>query len=67
MSKELAPSLSGRDPTQARLSVYRGSKEGSIDGWILVMRRYLQRTQAKATPDDSARSIIGHLEGKARN
>ena len=67
MSKELAPLLAGRDPTQARPSVYRGSKEGSIDGWILVMRRYLQRTQAKATPDDKAWSIIGHLEGEARN
>ena len=31
------------------------------------MRRYLQRTQAKATPDDKAWSIIGHLEGEARN
>ena len=66
MSKEFAPLLAGRDPTQARPSVYRGSKEGSIDGWILVMRRYLQRTQAKATPDDKAWSIIGHLEGEAR-
>ena len=31
------------------------------------MRRYLQRTQAKATPDDKAWSIIGHLEGEVRN
>ena len=31
------------------------------------MRRYLQRTQAKASPDDKAWSIIGHLEGEARN
>ena len=67
MSKELAPLLAGRDPTQARPSVYRGSKEGSIDVWILVMRRYLQRTQTKATPDDKAWSIIGHLEGEPRN
>ena len=67
MSKELAPLLTGRDPTQARPSVYRGSKEGSIDGWTLVMRRYLQRTQAKATPGDKTWSIIGHLEGDARN
>ena len=67
MSKELAPLLAGRDPTQARPSVYRGSKEGSIDGWILVMRRYLQLMQAKATPDDIAWSIIGHSEGEARN
>ena len=67
MSKELAPLLAGRDPTQARPSVYRGSEEGSIDGKILVMRRYLQRTQAKMTPDGRAWSIIGHLEGEARN
>ena len=65
MSKELAVLLAGRDPIQARLSVYRGSKEGSIDGWILVMRRYLLRTQAKAIPDDRAWSIISHLEGEA--
>ena len=31
------------------------------------MRQYLQRTQAKATPDDRAWSIIGHLEGEAPN
>ena len=31
------------------------------------MRRYLQRTQAKAIPDHKAWSIIGHLEGEARN
>ena len=67
MSKQLAPLLAGRDPTQTRPNVYRGSKEGSIDCWILVMRRYLQRNQAKATPDDKAWSIIGHLEGEARN
>ena len=67
MSKKLAPLLAGRDPTQARPSVYRGSKEGSIDGWILVMRRYLQHTQAKATPDDRTWSVIDHLEGEARN
>ena len=48
-------------------SVYRGSKEGSIDGWILVMRRYLQRTQAKATLDDKAWRIIVHLEGGTCN
>ena len=47
MSKELAPLLAGRDLAQARPSVYRGSKDGSIDRWILVMRRYLKRTQSK--------------------
>ena len=66
MSKELAPLLAGRGHTQARPSVYRGSKEGSIDVWILVMRRYLQRTQAKATSDNRVWGI-SHLEGEARN
>ena len=67
MSKELAPLLAGCDLSQARPSIYRGSKEGSIDGWILVMCRYLQRLQGKATPDDKSWSINGHLEGADRN
>ena len=67
MSKELAPLLAGRDLAQTRPNVYRGSKEGSIDGWILVMRRYLKRTQNKVSADDQAWSIISHLEGEARN
>ena len=36
MSKELAPLLAGCVPSQARPSVYRGSKGGSIDRCILV-------------------------------
>ena len=60
MSKELASLLAGRDLAQARPSVYQGSNDGSIDGWILVMRRHLKRTQSKASLDD-------HLEGEARN
>ena len=67
MSKELALLLVGRDLAQTRPSVYRGSKDGSIDGWILVMRRYLKQTQLKATLDDQAWTIIGHLEGEAHN
>ena len=67
MSKEFAPLLAGRDLAQARPSVYRGSKDGSIVGWILVMRRNLKRTQSKVTLDDQSWSIIGHLDGEARN
>ena len=67
MSKELAPLLAGRDLAQARPNVYRGSKNGSIDGWILIMQRYLKRTQTKVSAEDQAWSIIGHLEGETRN
>ena len=67
MSKELAPLLAGRDLAQARPNVYRGSKDGSIDEWILIMQRYLKRTQTKISAEDQAWSIIGRLEGEARN
>ena len=67
MSKELAPLMAGCEPAQARPSVYRGSKEGSNDSWILVMLCYLQRTQTKATPDDKASCTVSHLEGEDRN
>ena len=67
MSKELAPLLAGKDLAQTRSNVYRGSKDGSIDGWILIMQRYLKRTQTKVSGEDRAWSIIGHLEGEARN
>ena len=33
----------------------------------MVMRRCLQRTHPKATPDDKAWSNFVHLEGEARN
>ena len=67
MSKELAPLLARRDLAQTRPNVYRGSKDGSIDGWILIMQRYLKRIQAKVSAGDRAWSIIGHLQGEARN
>ena len=66
MSKELAPLLAGRDLAQTRPNVYRSSKDGSIDGWILIMQRYLKRIQTKVSVEDRAWSIIGHLEGEAR-
>ena len=59
MPKELAPLVAGRDLAQTRPSVFWGSREGSIDRWILVLRRELKRTQSKAPSDDQAWSIIG--------
>ena len=55
--------LAGRNLAHTRSSVYRGSREGSIDGWILVMRCYLRRTQSKASLDHHAWSITGYLAG----
>ena len=66
-SKQLGPLLAGSDPSQARPSIYCGSKEGSIDSWNVVMRQYLQLIQANATLDDKTWSNIGHLDREARN
>ena len=67
MSKELAPLISGRDQTRARPTVYKGTKDGTVDGWLLVMKRFLERVHSKSTMIDKAWAIIDHLEGEARN
>ena len=67
ISKAMSKELAGGDLAQTRPNVYRGSKDGSIDGWILIMQRYLKRAQTKVSVEDRAWSIIGHLEGEARN
>ena len=41
MSKELAPSIANRDQTAVRPTAYRGSKDGTINEWLLVMKQYL--------------------------
>ena len=67
MSKELAPFFSGRDKTRTRPMVYEGTKNGNVVGWLLLMRRFLERVRAKSTEADKAWGKIGHLEGEARN
>ena len=72
MSKELAPLLAGRDPTQARPSVYRGSKEGPKVFELLASRfgtggNRLQVRQALTTRQQSEREdwmqYLDALEG----
>ena len=42
MSKELAPFIANRDQTIVRPVPYRGSKDGTVEEWLLVMKRYLE-------------------------
>ena len=67
MSKEVAPLIANRDLTRARHTVYKGTKDGTVDGWLPVMKRFLERVHAKWTKIDKARAIIDRLEGEARN
>ena len=66
MSKELAPLIANRDQTKVSPTIYKGTKDGTVDGWLPVMKRFLERVHAKS-PIDKAWAIIHHLEGEARN
>ena len=37
------------------------------DEWLLLTKRFLERVHIKSTEVDKAGTIIGHLEGEARN
>ena len=39
IAKELAPLIANRDQTAVRPTVYRGSKDGTVEEWLLVMKR----------------------------
>ena len=48
MAKELAPLIANRDQTAVRPTLYRGSKDGTVEEWLLVMKRYLERVYSNA-------------------
>ena len=43
MSKVLAPLTASRDQTGARPTVYKGTKDGTVDGRPPLMGRFLER------------------------
>ena len=60
MSKELAPLIANRHQTAVRPTAYRGSKDGTIEEWLLVMKRYLERVYVNSSPVNQACPIIDH-------
>ena len=66
MSKELATPITSRDQTLTRSTIYKETKDGSIGGWLPLMRRFLERVHAKSTAIDKAWAIIDHLYSEAR-
>ena len=67
MFKELAPLIPSRDQTRARPTLYKGTKDETIDRWLLLVRRFFERVHAKSTEIPKTCAIINHLEGEARN
>ena len=67
ITKALAPLIANRDQTAVRPTLYRGSKDGTVEEWLLVMKRYLERVYSNASPVDKAWAIIDHLGDEARS
>ena len=67
IAKEFAPLIANRDQTAVRPTLYRGSKDGTVEEWLLVMKRYLERVYSNASPIDKAWAIIDHLGDEARS
>ena len=64
--KGLEPLLSSKN-TRSRPSVYKGSEDGLVDGWISMMRHYLATSYGMASPFDQAWRIIEYLESESRD
>ena len=67
MSKELAPLIANRDQTRTRPTINKGTKDGSIDCWLPLLRRFLERVLSKSAKTDKAWANIDHLMNEARN
>ena len=66
MSKGLEPLLAAKE-TKNKPTKYRGTRDGIVDGWLMLMKRYLQKAHAKDTPLDKAWTIVEFLENQARD
>ena len=60
MSNELAHLIANRDQTAVRPVSYRGSKDGTIDEWLLVMKRCLEQVYPNSSPFVNDWAIIDH-------
>ena len=66
MSKGLEPLLAAKE-SKNKPTKYRGTRDGIVDGWLMLMRRYLEKAHAKDTPLDRAWTIVEFLENEARD
>ena len=65
MSKGLEPLLAVKE-SKNKPTKYRGTREGNADGWMILMKRHLEKAHAKATPLDEPWTIIEYLEQEAK-
>ena len=66
MSKSLEPLLAAEE-VKNKPTKYRGTRDGIKDGWLMLMKRYLEKAHAKDTPLDRAWTIVEFLENEAQD
>ena len=66
MSKGLEPLLAAKE-SKNKPTKYRGNKDGNTDGWMMLMKRHLEKAHSRTTPLDKAWTIIEYLEHEARD
>ena len=66
MSKGLEPLLATKEANNIPTK-NRGTRDGIIDGWLMLMKRYLEKAHAKYTPLDRAWTIVEFLENEAQD
>ena len=66
MSKGLEPLLTTK-ATKNKPTKYRGTRDGIVDGWLMLMKRYLEKVHAKDTPLNKAWTTVEFLENEARD
>ena len=66
MSKGLEPLLTAKE-TKNKPTKYHGTRNGIIDGWMMLMKRHLENAHAKFTPLDKGWTTVEFLENEARD
>ena len=62
MSKKLVALFACRYQARARTTVYTGTKNGTINGWLRLTKHFLERVHAKSPKAEMTWGIIDHLE-----
>ena len=62
----MEPLLAAKE-TKTKPTKYRGTRDGIIDGWLMLMKRYLEKAHAKDTALHSAWTIVEFLENEVRD
>ena len=71
MAKTMTQGLNSviqKEEPKSKPPIFRGgSRDGSVDNWLTLVRRYLEKQKPKQSPRDQSWTIIELLDGEARN